>query len=818
MSASPQNAKEAFLFILRRRPDSLIHDVRFAIRGLLRQPGFTSAVIVILAVAIGANVAMFSVFHQALIRPLPFAEPERLVMGYATFNGNINPDMSSEDFFDYRKRNEVFESVGAIRTGSKNVTITGGDEPEQVSSVFVSWDFFPTLGIPAAEGRHFTPAEEEPGGPKVVMISGGYWLRQLGGSPEVIGSTVVADGEARTIVGVMPPDFSFLHEVDLWFPMRLDGPAVGSRGWHTWLMVGRLKPDVPIEQAQADVDVISAQLATEFRDTNRDKALLLTALQVAMAEDYQTSVVLLMAAIGFVLLIACGNIASLLLARGAARRTELCVRAALGASSSRIARQLLTESMVTATAAGALGTVFAVLFQRLILYAVPLEVQGIEDLGLSWPMLAFALVVSVATGLLFGLLPAVQASRLDIVSNVRSGARTIDARGQRLHNCLVVAQVAVSVILLIGSGLLLRSLVLLRAVNPGFDTRNLLTAEIRLAPDKYPDEAPRIEFFSILIEELKAIPGVDDVAVINQLPIRNPGGNITVYAAERPPPDPNDRISAYDRIVFPGYFDAMGIPLLSGRGIEASDLAQDAPVLVINETMARTLFPNENPLGRLVNVQQDVDYEVIGVVGDVRVSGPRFRPRLVMYSSYFDQPTLTMRIAIRTAIEPNSLVMEVRNAVWKRDRDIPVAGLTSMEEVIARKVSSEKIVAFAVTLFASVAMLLAALGLYGVLANYVSRRCFEIGVRVALGAEPKDVFILVVQRGLSLIAIGIALGLAGAFWASRLLQQMLFEIAPTDAATFVAVSLIFALVALVACSIPARKALKVNPVNALGVQ
>jgi putative ABC transport system permease protein len=378
--------------------------------------------------------------------------------------------------------------------------------------------------------------------------------------------------------------------------------------------------------------------------------------------------------------------------------------------------------------------------------------------------------------------------------------------------------VAVSVILLIGSGLLLRSLATLRAVNPGFDTQNLLTTEIRLAPDKYPDEALRIEFFSTLIDDLRAIPGVTDVAVINQLPIRDPGNNIAVYAADRPPPDPNDRIPAFRRTVFPGYFDAMGIPLLRGRGIDASDIAQAAPVLVINETMARTLFPNENPLGRLVNVQQDFDHEVIGIVGDVRIEGPRYRPRLAMYSSYFQQPTLRMRVAIRTAIKPTSLAEGVRNAVWNLDPDIPVAELSTMDEIIARTVSDETVVARSVTLFASVAMVLAAIGLYGVLAYYVSRRYYEIGVRIALGAEPRDVLILVMKRGLFLVSFGIGLGLVGAFWASRLLQQILFEIAPTDWATFVAVSLVFALVALVACLIPARKALKVNPVRALAVQ
>ncbi len=797
---------------------NLFQDIRFAVRGLLRQPGFTSAVIVLLAIAIGANVAMFSAFHQTLLRPLPYVEPEKLVLGRATFKGNINPDMSAYDYFDYRERNEVFESVGAIITGATNVTITGGDEPEQISSVFVSWDLFPTLGVPTVIGRYFTPRESELGGPNVAMVSGGYWLRRLGGSPDVIGSTLIVDGVPQTIVGVMPPDFRFLHDADLWVPMRRDGPRASSRGWHNWLMVGRLESDVTLERAQAHVDVISRQLSKEHPDSNRDKALLLTELQVAFAESYKTPFVLLMAAVGLVLMIACGNVASLLLARGATRRSELGVRVALGASSSRLIRQLLTESAVTAAAGGALGTALAIGFQKLILHVVPVDLPGAEELGVSWSMLGFALVVSIATALLFGALPAFQATRMNIVGNVRSGARTTDARGQRFHSCLVVVQVAISLILLIGSGLLLRSFATLRAVNPGFETQNLLTTEIGLASDKYPDESRRIEFFSTLTEELQAIPGVTDVAVINQLPIRDPGNNITVYAADRPPPDPNDRIPAYRRTVLPGYFEAMGIPLLRGRAVEASDVSQATPVLVINETMARTLFPDRDPLGRPVNIGGDLVCEVIGVVGDVRVSGPRYRPRFVMYSSYFQQPTLTMRVALRTAIEPTSLFEEVRSTVWKQDRDIPVTELSSMEEIIARRVSSDKVVTFSVTLFASVAALLAALGLYGVLAYYVSRRTHEIGIRMALGAEATDLLKQVMRRGLLLVAAGITLGLVGALWVSRLLQQMLFDTTPTDVTTYIGVSSFFVLVALVACFLPALKALRVNPVKALAAE
>jgi putative ABC transport system permease protein len=772
-------------------------------------------VILLLAFTIGANVAMFSVLHQALIRPLPYAEPERLVMGRATFNGNINPDMSAYDYFDYRERNQVFQSVGLIMTGERNVTITGGDHPEQLPAATVSWDLLPTLGIPAAAGRHFLPAEQQLDGPAVVMISCGYWLRRFAASADVIGSTIMVDGAPRTVVGVMPTQLQALRAADIWVPMQRGGSRASSRGWHNWLMVARLRPGVTLEQAQADADAISTQLSREYPDTNRDKALLLTELHVVLAEGYQTAMILLMTAVGLVLLIACGNIASLLLARGADRRSELCVRAALGASSPRIVGQLLTESLVIATLGGALGTALAICLQRVILSLVPVGVPGIEKLGVSWIMMVFALLVSLASGLLFGALPAVQAARSGIVSNLRSSGRSTDHRGRRFHSGLVVVQVAVSVALLIGSGLLLKSLYTLRAVHPGFDTSNLLTAEIRLASDKYPGQEARIQLFSGLTEELRALPGVRDVAVINQLPIRDPGNNIAVYATARPPADPNDRIPAYRRSVLPGYFAAMGVPLLRGRGIDTTDTAQAKRVLVVNETMARTLFPDENPIGQLVNIGSDIDCEVVGVVGDVRVSGPRYRPRFTMYSSYLQQPTLTMRLALRTTGEAAAVTAGYRRAVWRRDRDIPIPELISMEQIIARSVSGDSAIAVSVTLFAAVAALLAALGLYGVLAYSVSRRSHEIGVRIALGAQAKHVIIEVMKRGLHLVAAGILIGLAAAFWASRFLQRILFETAPTDAATFVVVSLLFMLVALIACLIPACKALKVSPVSAL---
>jgi len=806
---------------LRLQSDSLLQDVRYATRGLLRQPGFTASVVLLLAIGIGANVAMFSALHQALLKPLPFAEPENLVLGRTMFNGKVNPDMSVPDCYDFSERNHVLESAGVVRSTPIFATVTGGEEPERISTLVVSWDLFPTLGVPPVAGRYFSPSEGELGGPGVAMISGGYWQRRFGGAPDAVGSTITVDGAVQTIVGVMPPGFEFMHDADLWLPLRRDDPTLGAqwRGWHSWFLVGRLRRGVNIETARADLDLIAAQLASEYPDSNRDKDILVTELQEAFTEDFQTTVFLLMAAVGLVLLIACGNVASLLLARGATRRSELCVRAALGASSWRLVRQLLTESLVTAAAGGALGVTLAFYFQKLVVFAVPGIALGVDSLSVSWPMLAFALGVSAITGVLFGVLPAIQAVRSNIAGDMRSGTRSTDSRGQRVQNGLVITQVAVSTILLIGSGLLLKSFVTLLAVEPGFDTENLMTADIQIASNKYPDESQRILFFSSLQEHLEAIPGVSDVAVVNQLPIRNPGNNYLVHATERPPVDLHDREAAFWRTILPGYFAAMGVPLLHGRGIESSDHADAPYVTVINETMARKLFPDQDPLGQLVTVSgDDAPYEVVGVVGDIRNQGAKYSQRMTMYLPYMQFPTLTMRVGVRTAIDPVSLAAEMRDAVWKSDRDVPVTGIESMEMIAARSVSDEKVVAISVTLFAAVAVLLAALGIYGALSYYVNRRQHEIGIKVALGADRGQVLRPILSRGFSLVVVGVGLGIVGSFWITRLLQQVLFDVAPTDPSTFVFACLSFGCVALVACLIPARRALKVDPVTVLGAE
>jgi putative ABC transport system permease protein len=757
-------------------------DIRYAGRSLVKSSGFTAVVILILAVGIGANVAIFSIMEMTMIQPLPYAEPERLVLGRATFGGNVNPFASAADYWDYRDLSTSFEELAAFQGFTTNHTITGGDRPERVSGMIVSRGLFPALGINPTLGRHFLADEAVENAPPVVIISNGYWMRRYGGSPDVIGSTLTFDGFPYEIIGVMPSGFSFYFEgSDVWRPMRPDSPFIGARRFHNWIMLGRLKPGVAIEEAQAEVDVISAQLELEYPDSNRDKALLLTQLQGALVEGYRQSVFLLLGAVTLVLLIACGNVAGLLLARGSARRAELSVRSALGASGARLARLLITESLVMALVAGVLGTLLAVWLQEAFLQLLSIELAGVGEAGLPVSVLAFALFISLATGLLFGVVPAISASRDDLWADLKAGVRTV-AR-----------------------------------IESGFETRNLLTAEIRLPGTDYSDVERRVQFYTRLAENIRAIPGVADVTLGSQLPFRDPGNNIYIWAADNPPLDPADVLSAYTRTVYPGYFEAMGIPVLAGRGIDETDAAGAPPVMVISRAMADTLFPGQNPIGRQVVVDfgREVSIEVVGVVGNIKMNTLLTSRLMAFYISYMQQPLYTMRVAVRTAVKPETVTGALREAVWSLDRNIPVAEVATMDGLISRTLSTRRIRTVALIIFAGVAVLLATVGLYGVLAYYVTRRYHEIGIRVALGAARADIVEMVLKRGIALVAVGLIAGLAGAWGVTRLIAELLYQVEPTDPLTFVLVSVFFTLVAVVACLLPAWRALRVDPLIAL---
>jgi len=817
-SKKPRNLNQA-----PRRGDpimlQILQDLRFALRTLVKSPGFTAVAILTLAIGIGASTAMFSTLNAMLLQPLPFEEPERLVIAKTTFSGNENWTSSADDFVDFRDQNDVLVSFSAMSGFSGSVTVTGQEEPERIEMQWVSWDFFHTLGVDLFMGRHFSPDEESLDAASVAIVSNSYWQTRLGADESVIGTTLILDGTPHTIVGVLPAGFQFIFPIDVYRPFQPGGNYASGRQYHNWTPIGRLKPGVTLTQAQNQFNVIAANLEAAYPDTNENKGMLLQGLQEALVQDYRGSMLMLMAAVSLLLLIACGNVANLLLAKGTSRQSELAVRSAMGAARSRLVRQLLTESLVIAILAGVVGITLALWIQTLILQALPLDALGVLELGLSVPTLLFALTASVATSLIFGTVPAMRAAPRNLADQLKAGARSGDLRsGMRLRSGLVVFQVMISVVLLIGSGLLIRSFATLITQDPGFDTSNLLTAEIRLPAEEYPVEQ-RPLFFEQLAANLRGLPGVTDVALISQLPIRDPGNNIYVRDPRQPMISLADMDTSFVRTIMPGYFKAMGIPLAAGRGIEATDTAEAPMVMVINETMADTLFPGENPIGLEVVIESDdpVTFQVVGLVGDVRMGSLANDPRSGMYISYYANRQTTMRLGLRTDGNPAALAPAVRSVVRELDPNLPVTDLQTMESIIADStaVSLSRMVTGSLGLFAAVALFLATVGLYGVLAHYVSQRSHEIGVRLALGAQGMNVLKMVLGRGMVLVGLGLILGIAGAIGGVRFLEQQLYGIDRTDPLTFVSVSAFFILVASIACLLPAWRATRVDPIIAL---
>jgi putative ABC transport system permease protein len=799
---------------------TFMQDIRYAVRTLSKAPGFTAVVVIILAIGIGANVAMFSITDAVMLRSLPFRDSDELILGRTTYSGEIGWNVSAEDYFDFRDRVQAFESLAAVRSAPDHVTITGGERPELAPAILASVNFFSTLGIAPQSGRQFTSEERELSAPDVVIISHGYWQRRFGGAPDALGKTLVINGVPNTVVGVMPAGFRFLFDVDIWAPMRDGGPYTGFRQYHNWTLVGRLQPDVTLEQAQSQVDVVALQLQQAYPESNEDKGLNVSGLQGALVEYYRPTLLMLMAAIALVLLIACGNVAGLLLARGSNRTTEMAVRAAMGASGRRIARLLLTESALMAVVAGLLGIVTAVWLQRLMLGFIQFDYLGITEIGMSAPMVLFATALSLLTALMFGVAPAVSGARTSPAENLKSGARITGSGGAaRLRSGLVILQVALSVVLLIGAGLLLRSFVRLRRVDPGFQTENLLTARVSLPPARYEDGESRVQFYEALLQEIRAIPGVQSVVTASALPIKDHFSRIRAWNPENPPARLSDRRAAEHRRVLPGYFEAIGIPILAGRDVEPTDAAGSEPVIILSETMARDLFQDQNPLGRQVALdwgrEEPVLLRVVGIAGDVQMTSLSSENYWQMYYSYRQSPVSSMSLAIRAQGDPAALTHAIRRAVQAQDPDLPLFDVSTMEEEIASSVSDERVIMLTVTLYAALAMVLAAIGLYSVLAFYVAQRVHEIGIRMALGATAGNVVRLVLQRGVIMVGIGLAVGIAGAVGATRLIQQQLFDVAPTDPMTFAGVVVLFALVGIAACVIPAWRAVRLDPVETL---
>lgn len=793
-------------------------DVRYALRALARSPGFTSAVLVTLALGVGATTAIFSVLDVALRRDLPFPEPNELVMGRATFNGHVNPWASFPDYLDYRDQVASLGSLATIGGGAGRVTVTGADEPVQASAVTVSRNLFETLGVRAQLGGSFSFEEAPSGGGGEVVVSDGFWRRWFGGAPDVVGRTLRVDGGALTVVGVMPAGFRFLYDADLWLPPWPGNHDPGTRQFHNWLLVGRLAPGATLEQARSEVDVVSARLQDAYPDTNRNKALQLDALHGAMAEGYRQNLLLLAAAIVLVLLVACGNVANLLMARASVRTSELSVRAALGAGRGRLARQLLVEAVMLAAGAGALGVAVGAALQSVILRYASMDLLGITGAGLSPTMLVTALGLSAATLVLFGAYPSWSASRVDPAGELRAAGRHAGSRrGARFRSGLVVLQMAVSTVLLVCAGLLIQSLGRLRGVELGYRVENLLTARLALPRDRYPDPESGARLYGDLRESVKGIPGVESVAFVSRLPLTNPGGNYSAWNVDAPP-QPGEQPRWVDRrTVLPGYFETMDIPLVQGRAFSESDRAGSPTVAVLSRTGADVLFPDQDPLGRRVAMDLGAEdptiAEIVGVVEDHRTFSVSTDARPTMFFPYAQLPEGRMAMVVAAA-HPLELARPVQQRVWELDRNLLLSDVRTMEDIVTGSIAGTRSLTTMLGVFALVAIALAALGLYAVLAFFVSRRVHEIGVRVALGASAASVFRLVVTRGLVLASAGAIIGGLGSIWAVRLVQSMLFETSVADPAAFAGVSAFFLLVSVAACMLPAWRALRVEPAEA----
>jgi len=795
-------------------------DIRVGLRNLVRRPGFAAIVVLTLAIGIGATTAMYSTIDAVLLSRLGFEDPERLVMGRATFDGVVNPSVSGYDYYDYEEQSRSFESLAALSNFGVPITVVGGTEPERASATLVTWDLFPTLGVGPAAGRSFTAAEAVEGNDRVLVISHEYWHRRFGGSPEAIGSTLsLSMGGPHTVIGVMPAGFHFLRDTDMWRLTYRDGPGADARRFHNFLLVGRLKQGVTLQQAQSELDAISSSLEKLYPESNQGKALLLTGLHDAMVENVRRSLLMLMAAAVLILLLACGNASSLLLARGQSRISEIAVRSAMGASRWRLMRLLLTESMLMAIVAGVLGLGLAHLFQGLLTRLLPMGQLGIGSTPIDASVLLFTLTVSLITGIIFGSLPALRSTSVELSRQLSAGGQktTADRQTTHLRNVIVVMQVAASVMLLIGAGLMLRSLAKQMKVDLGFEAANLLTAEVDLPEESYPEPAQRISFFESLVEEVAALPGVESVGLVNRLPIRDRLGDANIHPVGQPPETRDNSISADLRLMLPGYLATMEIPLRAGRDIAASDGPQSEPVMILSESLSRALFADADPVGEevVVDVGQPITLRVIGVAADARLNSLRSSPRYSMYASYPQLPMERMKLAVRTAESPTEMTSPIREILRRKDRNIPLAEPASMESIIDDAISESRIVTLSLGVFSAIALLLALVGLYGVLSYFVNDRHQEIGVRMALGASAHQVVRFVLFRAMVLVAIGLIFGLVGSFWASRLIQRLLFQVESADPSTLGAVTLSFVVVALMTCALPAWRASRVDPASAL---
>ena len=799
--------------------ETLIKDLRYGVRSFLKRPSFLVIAISTLALGIGATTAMFTLVNSLLLRPLQFPEPERIVLfkGVNPKLGTTDGMMSIPDIVDWQKQSQSFEQIAVFYTGG--LFISTGEETERARAAGASPDFFPLFRINPISGRTFQPQDLVENTEAVTVISYALWQRRFGGTTDVVNRKITLNGRPATIVGIMPAGFNYPRDTEIWVPLELN-PNTQPRVNHAYEVVTRLKPGVPLSQAQAEMDTINQRLEQAYVETNNGWGVRLIELRESLVGELRPSLLILLGAVAFVLLIACANVANLLLARAASRQKEIALRTALGASRMRVVRQLLTESVMLSVVSGLLGLALSLWLIKLLIALTPPNTPRIEEIGIDLRVFGFTLGVTVLAGLLFGLLPALQTSRPNLNETLKdSGQRGSETGGRnRIGGLLIVSEIALSFILLAGAGLLIKSFMHLREINPGFNPDNVLAMRLALPPGKYQSGEPRAQIFKQLVDSVKATPGVQSAGAVLSLPLRADEFNLgRGVIAEGRPLTPNEQISALYLPITPDYFQALQIPLKAGRTFTDGDMAQSTKVAIINETMARRLWPGENPIGRRFIVWYDEKFfrEVVGVVGDTKTSLDK-EAEFQMYGPLAQDPNWnTLTLVVRTAGEPTALAGSVREAIRTVDKAVPTYRLRTLNDVVSASAAARRVPMLLLSAFAGVAMLLAMLGIYGVTSYYVTQRTHEIGVRMALGAQISDVLKLVLSRAMVLAVIGIGIGVAGAVVVTRYLTTLLFGVKPIDTVTFVAVAVVLAAVVLVACLVPARRAAKIDPLEAL---
>jgi putative ABC transport system permease protein len=794
--------------------ETIFTDIRYGFRGLVKRPAFTAIALLTLALGIGVNTAIFSVVDAVMLRPLPYEDPGQLVRLWSDISGQRTEqnEFSPAEITQFRDQLTTFEDVGMFDIGL-SANLTGGAQPERVNGSEASPGLFNLLRVKPVIGRTFLPDETEAKQSKVVLFSEGLWRRRFNADPNLVGRTVQLDGEPFTVVGVLPESFKFPEKVDIWLPFSFTAADWQNDRQHYYVLaVGRLKSGITMDQAKADLEAIMQRLAPTFSAARKKWGVTVIPMHEQVVGKVSVTLWILFGAVGLVLLIACVNVANLMLTRTADRRKELAIRVALGAGRTRVVRQLLFESLLLALFGGGAGVVLAIWITKLFSVSLLESLPRGEEVGVDARVLVFTLAVSILTAFIFGLAPALQGSNPNLNETLKEGGRRSSGGSRRgVRDFLVVSEIALSLVLLIGAGLLVKSFSRLQSVNAGFDAHNLLTMEITLPRVKYPKTSDQNAFVQQAMQRVQGLPGVKSVAATINLPLLGTWG--MGYGVQGHPNEPNQ--VADNANITPNYFQTMGIPVRQGREFSDHDTTDGHEVIIVNEAFVRKHFPNENPIGQIVLSGRK--REIVGVVGDVKSRGLELETRPQLYLPYAQKPTPApfLTFTIRTEIEPLSVAAAAQKEIESLDRDLPVANIRSMDQIVSTSLEQRRLTMALFVGFAVIALLLAAIGVYGVVSYSVTQRTHELGIRVALGARWGDVLRLVLSQGIALAVIGVVVGVGGALALTRLMRSLLFQVGTTDLATFVLVASGLVAVVLLACYVPARRATKVDPLEAL---